>query len=78
MQVKIIAECSKGSILQYFRPSLSYRLSLKSLFGLFLSRLIQVLLYIRVLDKSSEFDPKDPKSSQGYPLLLERSLVAQW
>ena len=24
MQVKRIAECSKGSILQYFRPSLSY------------------------------------------------------
>ena len=30
MQVKSIAECSKGSILQYFRPSLSYRLSLRS------------------------------------------------
>ena len=25
MQVKSIAECSNGSILQYFRPSLSYR-----------------------------------------------------
>ena len=24
MQVKSIAECTKGSILQYFRPSLSY------------------------------------------------------
>ena len=24
MQVKSIAECSKGSILQYFRPSLGY------------------------------------------------------
>ena len=33
MQVKSIAECSKGSILQYFRPS-SYHLSLKSLFCL--------------------------------------------
>ena len=32
MQVKSIAECSKGSILQYFRPSLSYHLSL-SIFG---------------------------------------------
>ena len=31
MQVKSIAECSKGSILQYFRPSLSYHLSLRSL-----------------------------------------------
>ena len=28
MQVKSIAECSNGSILQYFRPSLSYHLSL--------------------------------------------------
>ena len=45
MQVKSIAECSKGSILQYFRPSLSYHLSLRSLFCLFLSgHLRQVLL----------------------------------
>ena len=47
MQVKSIAECSKGSILQYFRPSLSYHLSLRSLFCLFLSGCFtQVLLYI--------------------------------
>ena len=46
MQVKSIAECSKGSILQYFRPSLSYQLLLRSLFCLFLSgRFTQVLLY---------------------------------
>ena len=46
MQVKGIAECSKGSILQYFRPSLSYQFSLRPLFCLFLSgRLRQVLLY---------------------------------
>ena len=32
-----IAECSKGSILQYFQPSLSYHLPLRSLFCLFLS-----------------------------------------
>ena len=45
MQAKSIAECSKGSILQYFRPSLSYHLSLGYLFRLFLSgRLRQVLL----------------------------------
>ena len=36
MQVKSIAECFNGSILQYFRPSLSYRLLLRSLFCLFL------------------------------------------
>ena len=46
MQVKSIAECSKGSILQYFRPSLLYHLSLRSLFCLFLSGCFtQVLLY---------------------------------
>ena len=32
MQVKSIAECSKRSILQSFRPSLSYYLLLRSLF----------------------------------------------
>ena len=49
MQVKSIAECSKGSILQYFRPSLSYHLSLRSLFCLFLSgHLRQVLLYKKI------------------------------
>ena len=35
MQVKSIAECSLWSILQYFRPSLSYQLFLRSLFCLF-------------------------------------------
>ena len=46
MQDKSIAVWSKGSILQYFWPSLGYRLSLRSLFCLFLSgRLRQVLLY---------------------------------
>ena len=40
IQVKSIAECSKGSILQYFRPSLSYHLSLRSLFCLFLVAVI--------------------------------------
>ena len=46
MQVKSIAECSKGSILQYFPPSLSYHLSLRSLFCLFLSGCLrQVFLY---------------------------------
>ena len=45
MQAKSIAECSKGSILQYFRPSLSYQLLLISLFCLFWSvHFTQVLL----------------------------------
>ena len=35
MQVKSIAECSKESILQYFRPSLSYHLSVRSFLSIF-------------------------------------------
>ena len=50
MQVKSIAECSPWSILQYFRPSLSYHLSLRSLFNKFLSgHLRQVLLYLLLI-----------------------------
>ena len=46
MKIKSTAKCSKGGILQYFRLSLSYHLSLRSLFCLFLSgRLRHVLLY---------------------------------
>ena len=37
MQVESIAECSNPSILQYFRPSLSYHFPLRPLFCLFLS-----------------------------------------
>ena len=51
MQVKSIAECSNGSILQYFRPSFSYHLSLISLFCLFLSgHFTQVLLNIYAIN----------------------------
>ena len=47
MPVKSIVECSKGSILQYFQPSINYHLSTRPLFRLFLScHLRQVLLYI--------------------------------
>ena len=49
MQVRSIAECSNGSILQYYRPSLSYQLSLRPLFCLFLSVCFtQVLLYCQI------------------------------
>ena len=48
MQVKRFAECSKGSILQYFPPSLSYHLPLRPLFCLFLSGCLrQVFLYLK-------------------------------
>ena len=56
MQVKSIEECSKGSILQYFRPSLGYPFVIKSLFGLFLSgRFTLVFVYVNIKD-SSETD----------------------
>ena len=53
MQVKFIAECSNGSILQYFRPSLSYHLSSGSfLLCLFLiGRLRQFLLHLLFISK---------------------------
>ena len=70
MQVKSIAECSKGSILQYFRSSLSYHLSLRYLFCLFLSgRLRQVLLYVYAFvvnitnSLKSEYDQEMPQSN---------------
>ena len=47
MQVISIAECSKGSILQYFRPSLRYHLSLHVLSGL-LDRFYCTLLTVLV------------------------------
>ena len=69
MQVKSIAECSKWSILQYLRPSLSYQLLLKSLFCLILSgRFTQVLLCIVVTPCSCSnllepFRSRIPKTS---------------
>ena len=46
MQVKSSAECSKGSILQSFQPSLSYHLLVRSLFCLLLSGCLRhALLY---------------------------------
>ena len=49
MQVKSIAECSKGSILQFFRPSLSYHLPLRPLFCLYLSG--SLTLYVPIATK---------------------------
>ena len=37
MQVKSIAECSPWSILQYFRPTLSYHMALRPFYCIFLS-----------------------------------------
>ena len=58
IKVTSIAECSKwsilqnaprGSILQYFRPSLSYHLSLRYLFCLFLSGCLRQVLMDNVI-----------------------------
>ena len=56
MQVKSIAESSKGSIVQYFRPSLSYHLLLRPLFCLFLSGpLRQVLQVLNGEERAGSF-----------------------
>ena len=62
MQVKSIAECSKESILQYFKPSLSYNLSFRSLFCLFLSGCLSQS-YRGVRSKSLSVDPGVKKSA---------------
>ena len=49
MKVKSIAECSSWSILQYFWPSFSYRLSLRSLLCLFLSGCLRQVLHDLIL-----------------------------
>ena len=62
MQVKSIADCSKGSILQYFWPSLSYHLPLRPLFCLFLSgHLRQVSLYFMQYLNTSLSSEQRPK-----------------
>ena len=59
MQVKSIAECSKGSILQYFLPSLCSHLSLRSLFCLFLSGCFtQVSLYYDTVPEQASLNEK--------------------
>ena len=69
MQVKSIAECSKGSILQYLRPSLSDHLSLKPLFCLFLSgRFKQVLLYANPSNQLLMSIPKDVSNAYKFVL----------
>ena len=74
MQVKSNAEYSNGRILQYLRPSLSYRLSLRSMFCLFLSGCLRQILLIRVHSvcfhetclmflRSTDFPPTPPLPS---------------
>ena len=55
MFVKSIAECSNGSILQYFRPSLSYHLLLRPLFCLFLSGRLRQVFTVSLQGNPSEY-----------------------
>ena len=59
MKVKSIAECSKGSILQYFRSSSSDNRSENQLLVFLLSgRLRQVLLYMLKFPNATDSGPK--------------------
>ena len=68
---QIFAECSKGSILQYFWPSLSYRLSLRSLFCLFLSGRLTTGAWSSVL-----ISPIEPQNQKLTVSLLTVSLLS--
>ena len=64
MQVKSIAKCSKGSILQFFYPSLSYHLSLRVLFCLFvyLFCLFLSVHFTQVLMYCKQYGPRSDSS----------------
>ena len=72
MQVKSIAECSNGSILRYFRPSLSYHMSLRPLF-LQQLQCLDVFLHkkpCRTLLTAMFFTIKTPCINQALHVLL--------
>ena len=73
MQVKSIAECSKGSILQYFRPSLSYHLSLRPLFCLFL-KLINMDKYMQYLQNNGSAEEMIAMSSDACYQILSSAV----
>ena len=83
MQVKSIAECSIGSILQYFQPSFSYNLPLRPLFCQFLSaHLRQVLLYYDYYKKPYKTRTyKEPDKGYGvitYPVYESRVHIGKF
>ena len=55
MQVKSIAECNKGSIRQYFRPSFSYHSSLRSFCQLLSGHFTQVLVHQNLCDIKGDY-----------------------
>ena len=72
MQVKSFVECSKGSILQYFCPSLSYHLSLGSLFCLFYTGFTVITKYI-LGDQQSKECPEGFMFYAGTCFLFKRT-----
>ena len=79
MQVKSVAECSKGSILQYFWASLSYHLLLRPLFCVFLSGCLrQVLLYINFIIKWNVFVSNFIFRHPVYEIIYYASCVSVW
>ena len=76
MQVKSIAECSKGSILQYFQPSLSGHFPLRPLFYLFLSghikgtaTLVITMFYMKDLNNPWILIPVSSKSIEKWTVM---------
>ena len=77
MQVKSNAECSKGSILKYFRSSLSYLLSLRSLFCLFLSFTVMTNNQVPKCDFKVIWIKYDYESNIPAPVILNLSTLLQ-
>ena len=76
MQVKSSAECTKGSIMQYFRPSFSYHMPLRAMFCLYLSgRFTQIVPYQKFLtfctfDQDITTDLKDHFSEEAHIICI--------
>ena len=80
MQVKSIAECSNGSIVQYFRPSLSYHLPLSIFEWLYCTRLrLSCTLKedVFILSVSSCVMTKDKKCFQISPVRIQHCGTAE-
>ena len=73
LQVQSIAECSKGSILQYPWPALSNNRFWKTIFGLFESgRFTQVLLYVKIKSANQpEHQQSDKNFCYWFPWMCE-------
>ena len=71
----LVKSITEWSILQYFRPSLTYKLSLRSLFCLFLSgRFTQVLLYFFIKGNSLPGPRKLTDEISGFEKYIENDI----